>query len=57
MALQIVFEYWDTNLPGWGLSLIFWVFLVLANIITVRAYGEVSILAFSNERLTDLRLA
>lgn len=42
VALQIVFEYWDTSLPGWGLSLIFWVFLVLANIITVKAYGEVS---------------
>ncbi|KAG4439132.1 hypothetical protein IFR05_005369 [Cadophora sp. M221] len=40
VALQIVFEYWDTSLPGWGLSLIFWVFLVLANIITVKAYGE-----------------
>lgn len=42
VALQIVFEYWDTSLPGWGLSLIFWVFLVFANIITVKAYGEVS---------------
>ena len=41
-ALQLVFAYWDTALPGWGLSLIFWVFLILANIITVRAYGEVS---------------
>ncbi|KAH6712593.1 amino acid transporter-like protein [Leptodontidium sp. MPI-SDFR-AT-0119] len=40
VALQIVFEYWDTSLPGWGLSLIFWVFLVFANIITVKAYGE-----------------
>lgn len=41
VALQLVFAYWDTNMPGWGLSLIFWVFLILANIITVKAYGEV----------------
>jgi AAT family amino acid transporter len=39
--LQLVFAYWDTSMPGWGLSLIFWVFLIFANIITVRAYGEV----------------
>lgn len=42
VALQLVFAYWDTGFPGWGLSLIFWVFLILANIITVKAYGEVS---------------
>jgi amino acid transporter, AAT family len=42
VALQLVFAYWDTNMPGWALSLIFWVFLILANIITVKAYGEVS---------------
>jgi AAT family amino acid transporter len=41
VALQLVFAYWDTSMPGWGLSLIFWVFLIFANIITVRAYGEV----------------
>jgi AAT family amino acid transporter len=40
-ALQLVFAYWDTNMPGWALSLIFWVLLILANIITVKAYGEV----------------
>jgi AAT family amino acid transporter len=39
-ALQLVFAYWNTNFPGWGLGLIFWVVLVLANIITVAAYGE-----------------
>lgn len=43
VALQLVFAYWNTNFPGWGLSLIFWVFLIFANIITVRAYGEVSL--------------
>ena len=41
VALQIVFEYWSTNFPGWGLSLIFWVVLVAANLISVRMYGEV----------------
>ncbi|TVY55711.1 putative amino-acid permease PB1C11.02 [Lachnellula cervina] len=40
VALQLVFAYWDTNMPGWALSLIFWAFLILANIITVKAYGE-----------------
>jgi len=43
VALQLVFAYWDTGFPGWGLSLIFWAFLIAANIITVRAYGEVSL--------------
>lgn len=42
VALQLVWSYWNTSLPGWGLSLIFWVALILANIITVKAYGEVS---------------
>jgi AAT family amino acid transporter len=40
VALQLVFAYWDTSMPGWALSLIFWVVLILANIITVAAYGE-----------------
>jgi len=43
VALQIVFAFWNTNFPGWGLSLIFWVFLICANIITVKAYGEVTL--------------
>lgn len=41
VALQLVFAYWKTSLPGYALSLIFWVLLILANIITVKAYGEV----------------
>lgn len=41
VALQLIFAYWSTNMPGWGLSLIFWLFLILANIISVRGYGEV----------------
>ncbi|KAG9245350.1 amino acid transporter-like protein [Calycina marina] len=40
VALQLVFAYWSTDMPGWALSLIFWAFLIAANIITVRAYGE-----------------
>jgi AAT family amino acid transporter len=43
VALQLVLSYWNTNFPGWALSLIFWAFLVAANIATVRAYGEVSL--------------
>ena len=43
VALQLVFSYWQTNFPGWAMSLIFWAFLVAANIITVKAYGEVSV--------------
>ena len=37
----MILQYWTTKFPGWGLSLIFWVVLVLANIVTVRVYGEV----------------
>ncbi|KAI4260186.1 MAG: hypothetical protein L6R42_004183 [Xanthoria sp. 1 TBL-2021] len=40
VALQLILQYWTTRFPGWGLSLIFWVVLVLANIVTVRVYGE-----------------
>lgn len=42
VALQLILEYWTTNFPGWALSLIFWVVLIGLNIITVKAYGEVS---------------
>ena len=42
VALQLILQYWTTNFPGCGLSLIFWVVLILANIATVRIYGEVS---------------
>lgn len=41
VALQLVLDYWHSKLPGWGLSLIFWVLLIVANIATVRIYGEV----------------
>lgn len=39
-ALQLVFEYWDIKIPAWAIALIFWVFLLSLNIITVKAYGE-----------------
>lgn len=42
VALQLLLQYWTDNFPGWALSLIFWFVLIAANIITVRAYGEVS---------------
>ena len=42
VALQLILKYWTTRFPGWGLSLIFWAVLILANIATVRVYGEVS---------------
>lgn len=42
VALQLVFAYWETSLPGYALSIIFWAVLVLANVVTVAAYGEVS---------------
>lgn len=40
VALQLLLDYWNTNFPGVAFSLIFWVVLIAANIITVRAYGE-----------------
>ncbi|KAG8533002.1 uncharacterized protein KY384_001784 [Bacidia gigantensis] len=40
VALQLVLQYWTDNFPGWALSLIFWVVLIAANIVTVRIYGE-----------------
>ena len=41
VALQLVLQYWNSKLPGWGLGLIFWVLLIGANIVTVAIYGEV----------------
>lgn len=50
VALQLVYSYYfdpqgtgnvDEKFPGWALSLIFFFVLLAANIITVRAYGEV----------------
>lgn len=41
VALQILLQYWTDNFPGWAISLIFWVALIAANIVTVAVYGEV----------------
>jgi len=57
VALQLVWAYWETNLPGWGLSLIFWVLLILANIVTVKAYGEVRISLPFSIKLKLMRVA
>ncbi|KAI9712882.1 MAG: hypothetical protein M1812_006751 [Candelaria pacifica] len=40
VALQLILQYWTNSFPGYALSLIFWAALILANIITVKAYGE-----------------
>lgn len=40
-AVQLVIAYWNENFPGYAVSLIFWVTVIAANIIVVRAYGEV----------------
>lgn len=42
VALQLILQYWTDHFPGWALSLIFWFVLIVVNIATVRAYGEVS---------------
>ena len=41
VALQLVIQYRTLSFPGWALSLIFWVLLIVANIMTVSIYGEV----------------
>lgn len=37
VALQLILTYWtmSDNFPGWALSLIFWVVLIFANIVSV----------------------
>jgi len=40
VALQLIVEYWTDSFPWYALGLIVWVLVVLANIINVRAYGE-----------------
>ena len=42
VALQLLLQYWTDNFPGWGISLIFFFVLLGLNIVSVRAYGEVS---------------
>jgi AAT family amino acid transporter len=40
VALQLILQYWTDTFPWYALGLIVWVLIVLANIINVRAYGE-----------------
>ena len=40
VALQLILQYWTTVFPGWGLAVIFWVVLILANIAMVKLYRE-----------------
>jgi AAT family amino acid transporter len=40
VALQLILQYWTDSFPWYALGLIVWVLIVLANIIDVRAYGE-----------------
>lgn len=41
IALQLVLEFWTDNFPGWAISLIFLVFVIVLNFLPVRFYGEV----------------
>lgn len=38
VALQLLLKYWTK----WGLHLIFWVFLIAMNLLSVRFYGEMN---------------
>lgn len=40
VALQLLLQYWTDTFPWYALGLIVWVLIVLANIINVKAYGE-----------------
>ncbi|KAH8429021.1 Basic amino-acid permease [Aspergillus melleus] len=41
VALQLILQYWVDHFPGWAFSLIFWVVLILINVLAVKVYGEV----------------
>jgi AAT family amino acid transporter len=40
VALQLLVQYWTDDFPWYALGIIVWVIIVLANIINVKAYGE-----------------
>lgn len=40
VALHLLMEYWTESFPWYALGIIVWVLIVLANIIHVKAYGE-----------------
>jgi AAT family amino acid transporter len=41
IALQLLLQYWTDNFPGWAISLIFLIVVILFNVMSVRVYGEV----------------
>ncbi|KAF1832838.1 hypothetical protein BDW02DRAFT_502087 [Decorospora gaudefroyi] len=40
VALQLLVQYWSDSVPWYALGIAVWVLIVLANIINVKAYGE-----------------
>lgn len=42
IALQLLLKFWTDNFPGWAISLIFLVVVIVLNLMPVRVYGEVS---------------
>lgn len=40
VALQLLVQYWTDDFPWYALGLVVWVVIVLANVVHVRAYGE-----------------
>lgn len=40
VALQLLMQYWTYDFPWYALGIIVWVIIVLANVVHVRAYGE-----------------
>ncbi|RAR01742.1 tryptophan permease [Stemphylium lycopersici] len=40
VALQLLIQYWSDNVPWYAVGIAVWVLIVLANIINVKAYGE-----------------
>ncbi|PKX95239.1 putative amino acid permease [Aspergillus novofumigatus IBT 16806] len=41
IALQLLLQYWTDNFPGWAISLIFLIVVILFNVLSVRVYGEI----------------
>lgn len=41
IALQLLLQYWTDHFPGWAISLIFLVVVILLNVLSVKVYGEV----------------
>lgn len=41
IALQLLLEFWTNNFPGWAISLIFLIVVIVLNLLSVRVYGEV----------------